>query len=94
MGGSLWYAFGMDEKNQDMDKGAQPLDALLIKLAIKNSELVDHSTEQLSHKMVAKGRKGRRLTLNIQMKILKALNARVPDANYTLKDLFNYEGKK
>ncbi len=84
----------MDETKQDMDKGPQPLDALLTKLAVKNSELVQHSTEQLSHKMVAKGRKGRRLTFNIQMKILKALNARVPEGNYTLKDLFNYEGKK
>ena len=76
-----------------MDVGVQPLDEILGRLQIKNSDLVAHSAEQLTHKMVAKGRKGRRLTLNAQMKILKALRALLPEKEFALRDLFNYEGK-
>ena len=61
--------------SDEMEKGTQPLEEVMIRLNLKNSDLVEKSTEQLTHKMVAKGRSGRRLTLNAQMKILKALNA-------------------
>ena len=84
----------MDAKESSMEKGVQPLDALLAKLNLKNSDLVEHSTEQLTHKMVAKGRKGRALTYNAQMKILKALNARQSEKVFTLSELFNYEGRR
>ncbi len=47
-----------------MEMGTQPLDALMEQLGLKNSDLVEHSTEQLTFKMIAKGRKGRRLSLN------------------------------
>lgn len=78
----------------DMDKGVQPLDALMTKLNLKNSDLVDKSTQQLTHKMVAKGRKGRRLTLNAQQKILNALNDYQSAKRYNLADLFNYQADK
>jgi hypothetical protein len=78
---------------EDMEKGVQPLDALMTKLNFKNSDLVEHSTKQLSHKVVAKGRKGRRLTLNAQLKIMKALNKLQSEKRYSLDDLFNYPGK-
>ena len=61
-------------------------------LNLKNSDLVERSTDQLIHKMVAKGRKGRQLTLNAQQKILKALNEAQAE-QFTLGDLFNYPGK-
>lgn len=80
--------------DEQMDQGPQPLEKILTALGIKNSDLVEKSADQLTHKMVAKGRKGRRLTLNAQMKILRALNALRAETPYTLKDLFNYEGKK
>jgi len=75
-----------------MELGVQPLDEILARLGLINDDLTKASTEQLTHKMVQKGRKGRRLTLNAQTKILRALNAAKPGMKYTLKDLFNYEG--
>ncbi len=62
----------------------------MTKLDLKNADLVRVSTEQLTFKMVQKGRKGRRLTLNVQTKILKALLAVKPDLNLKLRDLFRY----
>lgn len=76
-----------DERNL----GTQPLDAILSGCGLVNSDLVEASSEQLTHKQVQKGRKGRRLTANIQRKILNALNS-IADEQYSLKDLFNYEG--
>ena len=73
-----------------MDFGVQPLDAIMTRLGLKNQDLVKTSTEQLTHKMVQKGRKGRRLTMNAQMKILNALNAASPEQKFSLKGLFNF----
>jgi len=72
------------------ERGVQPLDALLNKLKLKNSNLVDASKEQLTHKMVARGRKGRFLTRHSQWKICNALNACQPEKKYRLEDIFNY----
>ena len=69
----------------------QPLDELMTKLGLTNADLVRASTEQLSFKMVQKGRKGRRLTPNMQAKILAALLAVKPDLNLRPRDLFRYE---
>ena len=73
------------------DYGLQPLDRVMTRLHLSNTDLVCVSTEQLTHKMVQKGRKGRRLTKNAQMKILKALQAVKPRQQFTLKQLFDYE---
>ena len=70
--------------------GTQPLDGIMVRLGFSNADLVKISTEQLSHKMVQKGRKGRRLTPNIQHKILNALRALKPEDNFEIKDIFNY----
>lgn len=75
------------------EKGIQPLDRILKELGLQNSDLVEKSTEQLTHKMAAKGRKGRELTLNAQSKILRALNACGIEKPFTLADLFNYRGR-
>ncbi len=75
-----------------MEKGIQPLDNILLDLGLQNSDLVKHSTDQLTHKMVAKGRKGRKLTLNAQNKILRAINASQSKKIYLLSELFNYAG--
>lgn len=72
------------------DLGVQPIDALLTGWDVSNAQVVSASTKQLSHKMVQKARKGRRLTPHAQYKILAALNTLKPDAGRTLKDLFNY----
>ena len=67
----------------------QPLDAVMVRLNLSNADLVRVSGEQLSFKMVQKGRKGKPLSLNIQNKILRALKAACPEEPVSLKDLFN-----
>lgn len=68
----------------------QPIDSLLTELGLTNADLVRASTDQLSFKAVQKARKGRRLTPNMQRKVLSALHALKPESNLMLKDLFNY----
>ncbi len=92
----------MDHEAQDdaaeaseLDLGPQPLAGLLQQLALSPSDLVAASGEQLTHKMVARGAKGRRLTRNTMEKLLRALNKAAardarPPATYALADLFNY----
>ncbi len=72
------------------DVGIQPLDAVMTRLGLKDSDVVRASTIQLTFKMFQKGRKGRRLTPNAQHKILAALHALKPEEKLTLRDLFNY----
>ncbi|HPW76304.1 MAG: hypothetical protein BWY44_01385 [Candidatus Omnitrophica bacterium ADurb.Bin292] len=71
--------------------GMQPLDAIMIRLHLSNHDLVEASKEQITHKMVQKGRKGRRLTPHIKTKILNALHAAIPEGErFSHRDLFNY----
>ncbi len=74
----------------ERELGIQPLDAVMTRLQISNADLVRISTEQLSFKMVHKARKGRRLTPNLQKKILRAVLAARPEQPLQLPDLFNY----
>ena len=83
--------FAPGSYNAILALGRQPLDDLMIALGLDNHDLVDASTEQLTHKMVQKGRKGRRLTRNVQLKILHALQTATGRA-YELDQLFNYRG--
>ena len=73
----------------DRNHGPQPLADLLTRHALKNHDLVAASTEQITHKMVARAVKGRRLTNNVQSKLQRALN-KLTGQNYRLADLFNY----
>ncbi len=74
----------------ELNLGEQPLAAILQELGLKPHDLVAHSSAQLTHKMVSKACKGRRLTLRVRYKVLAALNA-VTQSPYALSDLFNYE---
>jgi len=74
----------------DNDLGLQPLDAVMIRLGLTNADVVKASVRQLTFKMIQKGRKGRRLTPNIQHKILEAFHVLKPEEKFTLKDFFNY----
>ena len=74
----------------DREFGTQPLDAKMIELGFDNHALVAVSTEQLTHKMVAKARKGRFLTMNVRLKVLHALCKASGNNEYRLEDLFNY----
>lgn len=73
----------------ERDLGEQPIARLLAKLGIEASDLVAASREQLTHKMVRRACKGRRLTPNVQAKLLNALNAHTA-GSYGLADLFDY----
>lgn len=74
----------------EKELGSQPLDGVMEKLGFSNIDLVQASTEQLTFKMVRKGRMGRRLTRNVQNKILHAVRIASPSNTFILKDLFNY----
>ena len=75
--------------DQERDLGEQPLARLLTELGLKSHDLVAASTEQITHKMVQRGCRGRRLTKNVQGKLLRALNA-ASGKSYALADLFTY----
>jgi hypothetical protein len=75
--------------NIEYDLGPQPIVKLMAEYGFKPNDLVSNSTEQLTHKMISKAVKGRRLTPNIQRKVLNALN-KAAGTQYQLKDLFNY----
>jgi DNA-binding Xre family transcriptional regulator len=83
--------------NEDinMNVGVQPLDAIMTEKEISNHDLVASVPPgSITHKQVQKARKGRRLTTNMQDKILEALNAYLAPEACDLKDVFNYRGKK
>ncbi len=73
-----------------MDVGPQPLDAILKSLGLDNEMLVKQSTQQLTFKQVQKARTGHRVSVNIQQKIVSALNACRGDDQYHLGNVFNY----
>ncbi len=69
--------------------GEQPISRIMAASGLKPHDLVAHSDEQLTHKMVSRAMKGRRLTTRAQLKVRNALN-NVVGKNYSLKDLFTY----
>ncbi|MBT8036970.1 MAG: hypothetical protein KJO21_05450 [Verrucomicrobiae bacterium] len=82
------------------DLGVQPLDRMMDEWGISNHDMVEVSTEQLTHKQVQRARIGRRLTLKMMQKVTRALNItiwyRLNDEEkeafdeYFHKRLFNY----
>jgi len=91
----------MSEKEQsERDLGGQPLDTMMLSWGIGNHDMVEVSTEQLTHKQVQKARSGRRLTLKMMQKVTRAFNVaiwyRLNDEEkeafdeYLHKRLFNY----
>lgn len=78
----------MNDNNQ-RNLGTQPISQIMAEHNLRANDLVKASTEQITHKMVARACKGRKLTPNVQSKILKAIN-NAADKNYSMRDLFNY----
>jgi len=77
------------EEDIERDFGPQPIGALLEKHGLRAHDLVAASTSQLTHKMVARAVKGRRLTPHTLAKVLAALNAASGGA-YSAEDAFTY----
>jgi len=69
--------------------GEQPIAQIMREHNLKPHDLVAISSVDMTHKMVSRACKGRRLTLNTQSKVLAALN-RATGKDYSLRDLFNY----
>ena len=69
--------------------GEQPIARIMREHNLKPHDLVAASSVELTHKMVSRACKGRRLTLNTQSKVLAALN-RATGTHCSLSDLFNY----
>jgi len=69
--------------------GEQPIARILREHDLKAHDLVAASTEPITHKMVARACKGRRLTPNTQAKIREALS-KATGRPYAMKDLFTY----
>ncbi len=69
--------------------GEQPIARIMVEHGLMARNLVDISTEQLTHKMVARACKGRRLTLKVQHKIRNAL-IESAGKKYTMDELFTY----
>ena len=79
----------MGHDDLERELGEQPIAKIIAMHGFKPNDIVSASTQQLTHKMIAKAVKGRRLTPHIQIKILSALN-KAANKSYSLKDLFNY----
>ena len=73
----------------ERDLGEQPIAKIMAHHGMKPHDIVAASREQLTHKMVARAVKGRRLTLNAQSKVQSALN-KATGKNYSLGEVFNY----
>ena len=77
------------EQDLERDLGEQPLARILTQLGLKSHDLVAASAEQITHKMVQRGCKGRRLTKNVQSKLLRAFD-KATGETHKLTDLFTY----
>ena len=89
----------MNPENE-LNHGTQRMDDIMRLWKLENHDLVDVSTEQLTHKQVQKARQGRQLTLKMMQKVARALNVAIwyrLDAaereqyyEYIHRDLFSY----
>jgi hypothetical protein len=81
----------------NMNAGVQPIDALMTSSGLANHDLVAcGEASNLTHKEVAKARKGRRLTSHTQRRILAAVNCCLKARDLpavTMAHLFNYRGR-
>ena len=77
------------------DHGPQPLGDLMAEHELKPNDLVEASMQQveltsgLTHKMISRAIKGRKLTPKVRLRIVDALNL-AAGTNYGPRDLFNY----
>ncbi len=71
--------------------GEQPLAELMRRVGLKPHDLVTASGSPITHKLISRACKGRRLTPHSQMLVLEALN-RATAGGHRLGELFNYTG--
>ena len=80
-----------DKMNVETERnlGEQPIARIMAVGNLTRHDLVAASTQQITHKMVARACKGRWLTPNTKSKILNALNE-ATGKSFSMQDLFNY----
>ncbi|MDA0666371.1 MAG: hypothetical protein O3A50_01140 [Planctomycetota bacterium] len=76
-------------ENLERNLGLQPLSQLMQTHGLAAHDLVEASPTQLSHKMVARACKGRRLTKNTKAKVHIALQVAAGE-KFPMDALFNY----
>ena len=79
-----------DKDDVERDLGQQPIARLMAERGLQPKDLVAASKEQLTHRMVTRATKGRRLTANTMGKVLRAWN-RASACDHAASDLFDYE---
>lgn len=77
------------ETEKNLNLGEQPLAHIMAEHGLRRHDLVAHSTDPITFKMVARACKGRRLTSHAKLKILDTLN-KASNHAYVMKDIFNY----
>lgn len=77
------------QPSSERDLGPQPLARLMTERGLAPADLVAASSEQLTHKQVARAMKGRRLSANVMDKVLRAWN-RATSGAAARADLFDY----
>ncbi len=78
-----------DASGPTRDLGAQPIAELMDTRGITVRDVVQASTEQITHKMVQRARKGRRLSPRVMGKVHRAMNAAAGE-QFAVGQLFNY----
>ena len=89
MTGGRRFSILMIDDEIKRNLGEQPLARVMVEHGLKAHDLVAASAEQITHKMVARACKGRRLTPHVQAKIVRALNL-ASGGRYSGGELFDY----
>lgn len=79
----------MSEPDVARDLGEQPLQRLMTERGLRAADLVEASDEQITHKMVARAARGRRLTPRTMAKVHRAWN-KAAETDVAETELFNY----
>ncbi len=80
----------IDPRRDQRELGPQPLARHMAERGLASKDLVAASEEQITHKMIARAVKGRRLTANTMDKVLRAWN-RATSRSDARGELFDYE---
>jgi hypothetical protein len=79
----------MNKDELERNLGVQPIMAIMQERGLKPHDLVSASRVPMTHKLVSRACKGRRLTNHSRKVVLEALQLAC-DHIYTMKDAFNY----
>lgn len=79
----------MNKEELERNLGEQPLKTIMDQYELSAKDLLSASCVPMTHKLVARACKGRRLTNRSKKTVLEALQL-ATDHVYTMKDIFNY----